>query len=567
MANKGTVALIQGIIDKIKANGTKSITGTLLQTELINVIQSRGLIEKYQPTKIYEQNEFISYNDNIYITIAVTIAGETPDSHPAKFVLQGSGGGGISAAIVTYAHLVFTNVQDALDDHDAKINALIPAPPANLAGRSLVMALYTAVASGTGTSHQCTDDTTPQAEIADVYNADAGDLTAEIDTVADGVKTLTAGDDSGTYSSLIIVNESDPLQGEIGQGIYKVLLARIISDTALSLAQHTYRLVHSITGASALLTFNVDDPGLVTISAVFVTLPVSVSRYVSGVPSLSQGDDILLAFTVEGAVGKHYHPTKVANLSGLQVSSLDIAPPASTPAEGADLLFVDKEVNVLAAVYSEDIIISIFGYNSKAVAGTINNHATGARVDLVSNETNRRTSGSGQYPASGYGASFDPEQDLKTVYTEELQQLNGIHQWPAGNFSGNLPVAGPDYSSGMGTGWRYVVPIAAISLNNASGFTINFIGAVNFSGVETPDIRIYIKVDGATGWIDANASYPGVGSPVNNGDPSMVYNQSSATVKRVTFGPTPRTGLLYIRIGLPSDTTKKFQTITVTNIV
>ena len=53
-----------------------------------------------------------------------------------------------------------------------------------------------------------------------------------------------------------------------------------------------------------------------------------------------------------------------------------------------------------------------------------------------------------------------------------------------------------------------------------------------------------------TGWIDGNTAYSGVGSPNTNGDAALVYSSSSGTVKTITFGTTPRTGDVYVRIGL-----------------
>jgi len=71
-----------------------------------------------------------------------------------------------------------------------------------------------------------------------------------------------------------------------------------------------------------------------------------------------------------------------------------------------------------------------------------------------------------------------------------------------------------------------------------------------------------------TGWIDCNSPYPGVGTPgstvTRHKDPAMVAgsNETTATSKKITFGPVVYSGKLYIRIGLPAGN-KKFSTITV----
>ena len=118
----------------------------------------------------------------------------------------------------------------------------------------------------------------------------------------------------------------------------------------------------------------------------------------------------------------------------------------------------------------------------------------------------------------------------------------------------------------MGSGVRWVT-FNPTSVNNASAFTLTFNGAQNFAGVETTGIQIYAKVEGVTGWIDCNASYPGVGNPSANGDPALIFGSSTATIKRVTFGAVTRTGTLYIRIGLPAGSNKKFSSISVGSII
>lgn len=566
MANRSTVNLIQKIIDEIKQNGQGAITGPLLQTLLIDLVQSRGLIERFVSTKAYSQYEFVSYNNIIYMTIQATIAGETPDTHPVKFQIQGSSSG-ISAQQVTYAHVTFTNVKEALDDHDSRLDALTPAAPEGLSGKDIIMALYAALESGTGANHECTDLVQPAGQVADFYDADNGTLSCEIDTVASGSRALTSGDDSGTYSSLQILNESDPYQGVMGEGIYKVMTAQVLPDSPLAVGLHSFRMIHSITGISNLKNFYVDDPANATVQAIVVNLPASSGRYVSGVPSLQASDVINLDFDVADAVGKHYHPTQMAIVTGNEISSLVVAPPATPPSEGATVSFINRVLTILANRYSENITLLITPQNSKGVAGTPSSQPTNARLDLISDESARKIAGTGQFPASGYGGVFVSNQSLKTSYTEELQMLNGEYRVPTGNYSSNQPTPGEDYSSGMGSNYRYCIPIDPVSLTDASGFTINILNATGFTGEETPDVRIQVKVQGATGWLDANAAFNLVGSPAADGDPCMLFADSDGDTKRVSFGETVRSGLLYVRIGLPAGSTKRFQGVSITNIV
>ena len=191
-------------------------------------------------------------------------------------------------------------------------------------------------------------------------------------------------------------------------------------------------------------------------------------------------------------------------------------------------------------------------------------YTTITRVDTVSIETTRKTSGSGQYPISSYGGTFDSTQSLKTYYTEEMQLKNGIYQIPNGVYT--FYSGGPDYSTGMGTLNRWVTfNMGSVSGKSTFDFTIG--GALNFGGSQvTSGLYFYIKCEGVTGWIDGNASYPGSGSPTNDGDPAMVFANSSATVKRVTFGAIPRSGTVYVRIGFPYNSNKTFTTMSMSTI-
>lgn len=450
------------------------------------------------------------------------------------------------------------------------LSKIVPPPPAGLVGEALIMNLYTALEAGTGAVHNhLTSDTQPTGEVYAFYNGDSGTLTAEVDTVQDGERVLSTANDVGVYDSLVITADEDPYPGVIpGEGLYKQLDAAVISDTALTVGEHTYQMKHSETGDSQILTFYVDDPDVTTITAVSLTVPVP-ARTVSGVPSLDVNDDILVSFDVNNAVRKHYNATRLASIEAGQIAQNNIAPPGTPPAEGAAVSYTNKLATVLIGVYSENIALTLRGYNSKGDTGTAYVESTNTRVDTMSDEQAlRKEAGTGEYPVT-FGAPYDSVEDLKTSYTEELQLLSGKYQWPTGNYSTNQPTPGPDYSSGMGSIDRWVLIDRSISLTNASSFILTLQDTEGtWSGVETTDIKIQVKVVGQTGWLDANKAFSLVGSPSANGDAAMVFSESSETVKKVTFGQTPRTGNLMVRIGLPPGSDKKFgQDVLISNIV
>lgn len=465
-----------------------------------------------------------------------------------------------------------TLIADATDETNLILAKLAPAKPPNLSTKTISLTTqYSAKESATNTLRSTvTDSLTPQiSTVTSFYNGDSGTLSVEIDSSAAGSIVLTPASEAGTYGALVVTADVDYYAGQVGkEGFWRALSAYLLPTSSLSYGSHTYQMKHTETGNTNLLTIYVDDPTTVTITGESKDLSSVVTAYVSGVPTLAHGSPILFDFTINSAVGKFFNATKIADVSGSNVSTLNIAPDAGGYAEDAIIPINDATVTVNSSTYSESPSVSIRGYNSKSIGGTIKSVSLGSRIDTVSNETIRKVSGVGQYPATGYGGTFDSTQSLKTTYAEELQLLNGSYQRPASvNYSSNLPVPGPDYSSGMGTSDRWVTFVHGSSLSNASAFTITIQGpSGSWSGTETSDIKIYAKVEGVTGWIDCNTAYPGVGSPVNDGDPALIFGSSTVYVKRVTFGSTPRSGTLYVRIGLPSGSDKKFTSISIGSI-
>jgi hypothetical protein len=157
---------------------------------------------------------------------------------------------------------------------------------------------------------------------------------------------------------------------------------------------------------------------------------------------------------------------------------------------------------------------------------------------------------------------------------------NNIYHYPsASNYNVNYPVQGPDYrtlvaettSSFPGEAVRWATFSA--SVNAASNISIVFNNTnAAFVGTQTTgSMRLYILVSGSSptvGWIDGATSYPGTGNPTNNGDPALVFGSSTATTKIVTFGSITKTGVAFIRVGIPSSSlpgsTRTFGSVTIT---
>jgi len=476
----------------------------------------------------------------------------------------------------TYSDGFFNNwnpaykCSNAFDDLNELLLKLLPPKPDDLSTTPLVFeSIYTARQESTSDVHNCTDDTTPKATAENFFNGDDGILTCEIDSVSHGVITITPDDDTGKHDDyLTIIDDSDPYAGQSGkEGIWKQLSAEILPTSPLSYDKHEFALTHSQSGSS-INSIWVDNPQTATITSAQVILPNNCNRWISGVPSLEVGDSLGFHADLNNAVGKHYHNNYVARVYSVD-TDIVYFDPLTPPSEG-DVINVATTLTIQNNRYNENVSVVCVPYNSKgqSPSSEIESHS---RVDTISQE-NRVRSGNTQYPSFGisdneYGDTYDSTISLKdSSYYHELQLLNGQYQFPHGNYSSNLPTAGPDYSSGMGNDDRWVA-FKTIHIDNKSGLNLVFSNTSGtWNGVETSGIQIYIQVLGVTGWLDCNHAYPGVGSPSNNGDYAMVYSMSSATSKRITFGSTVRTGDVYLRIALPSNSNKRFGSINVTAV-
>lgn len=318
------------------------------------------------------------------------------------------------------------------------------------------------------------------------------------------------------------------------------------------------------TNSGLTFTFRTQPPMMDETQAIVVTAGSSSStstKYVSGIPVMTTGDKISVAYNVNNAVGSFYNATRVARIESSIINSIDIAPSTVPYASGAAIP-VNLETTVKASSFSTQASFKLFGYNSKGMPVSID-HVTNLRIDSVSNESQRLKSGYGQFPDKGsltdqFGNAFDSQEPL--LLNEELLMENGVYKFPlAVNYS---IFGGPDYSyinGGTYSNYRWVT-LNVGSISQASGLTLTFQNLLNAgSTVTNPNMKIYVRVDGSSGWLDASSAYQGGGlSPSDNGDAALVVSSSNSTVKRITFGPTVRSGVVYVRIGIQKGSTISF---------
>jgi len=466
-------------------------------------------------------------------------------------------------------------VDDGLAVIQEVVDKLVPDPPPGLSNRPLLMQLYKAYSAEDSEEHDCTNFLKPEIHVDGAfYDGDAGILTAFIDDEIVGTATLTPEDDTNIYDGIEITSDTDPYAGENQRkNFYKHITALFSPTEDLEPGLHTAKIQHSITGASQVKSFWKDDPSIASIRIAsdtpFLPSTVAVSTlnvsYVSGVPTLTPDSFLPIKMYVANVAKTHY-PEICAKITSSHVQNEDFN---ITSAPGTTIT-LEQNLRVRPNVYTEQLQLQIIALNSAKEPFIPDPIIRKARIDTVSKEAQRVTSGNGIYPSDdAFGLAYPSSQVLSA--NEELQMIGGILQWPSGDYSANIPV-GPNYNNISSEGTRWAT-FRSLELLYADGFTVHINGAQNWTanaethrtiGVEIQaKIRNNEKPSENTGWIDCNTPYIGVGKPSANGDTAMVVSGSTATIKRVSFGPTARSGQLYIRIGLTHGS-KRFSTITVT---
>ncbi len=156
------------------------------------------------------------------------------------------------------------------------------------------------------------------------YNGDSGTLTANVNGSADGARALTSGDDSATYTSLVITSESDyNLLDATGTAttfalsiyypnLYKGFKAKVSKAVSgLSTGLNSMQLLHSATGNTNVVEFVKDN---ITATPTFGSVgtiaegTAGTKRFISGIPYYNTGSPTLTVSgtTINNLVGQAY---------------------------------------------------------------------------------------------------------------------------------------------------------------------------------------------------------------------------------------------------------------------
>ena len=410
------------------------------------------------------------------------------------------------------------------------------------------------------------------------FNGDTGTLTAIVDGSADGAITFSNADDSGTSSSLIITEESDYqflstaggstsfASSIYSPGLYQGFKARIRKSTAsLAVGSHSYKLSHSATGNTNVLSFVKDDvtstPTTVTSGANLVQASAGTLKYISGVPYYTNDATLTLSgITIYDWIGQCYaqtstpftvqNGTNLESTSGSTISTqyytyaqidgsttfLDSGiPKANTGANsGSAYAIGNLTVNVNGGgIGIEQIKARTFSVNGNGSFSELTgkyvqafNGSTGIDEEAIAvsdslgathdDDGKRITgfSGSADTPAfdnsvNNYTANVWTGAQTVAGTSEAITRWGNIKHFDT-DLSGTayLPT-GPDLNTGR-SGAQYFT--FAFRRSTMSNFTVRLSGTVSGFFVAAPGTSID-SASTLNGWVDAGTTYGGSGTP------------------------------------------------------
>lgn len=475
-----------------------------------------------------------------------------------------------------------TPIGTAVDRFNEMLLLLAPSPPSNwnnaITGISFTSVSYTARQLTTGTNVTIYTDTTPDMTNTDVVGnlanarVDTSGLTFSLVDNGSLIELVTLSGTATIAKNIGYIQHSasvDPYVGVAGQagfwkGITNFLLTGSLPSVPASSNQRTLQLFHPGTDSPETLNYYIDAPLPVTIGTITATVP-SMTSYISGVPTLTTSQTVTsIAFNINNVSSYFYAASSVYQINAGLIAGSTGDPNVIPSSYGETGNVTGKSGAIQSGQFSDlSFSFTVRGRNSIGAYGSNTTFtSTTHRVDTVSNETSRKTSGSGSYPASGYNGVYDSTQSLVGTYTDELQLRNGLYVYPTVNYTS---VGGPNYSGASGTRWA---TFNLGTFTNNRNFTLTINGSSGITSIGQVNLLIEVKIEGATSWVDANSAYAGVGNPGSgaNGVGSVVIGSSTATSRRITFGSIVYSGSIIVRIGF-TGTGLGFSSLTATSIV
>ena len=286
-----------------------------------------------------------------------------------------------------------------------------------------------------------------------------------------------------------------------------------------------------------------DDPKEVVITQDIVSA-LDLPSKISGVDCYGLNDSFRLIATLENCIGECYNADKIAQLEDQTCNTVARSIQTNdTIAKGQPFdIILDLTVNLNK--YSEAFSPKLSTYNSKEKS-TEKTYTTSFRIDSLSNESTRLEAGEGQYPVT-YGSAYDSETSLDSQDNEAMQLAFGKYYFNQSY---------PELNGAAIDGGEYRWAIFRVSGVNVTSVSCRFSDTSGFTQGVMSGFILQAKVDGpigTSGWVDGNSIFSPNSLPLNNGDAALDPS-STSTNKIMVFGAAPKTGDIYVRVGVEKD--------------
>ena len=407
------------------------------------------------------------------------------------------------------------------------------------------------------------------------YDGDAGDVIAYVDGASAGSITLSGSDNSGTSGNLTITQESDYqflnssgsstgfTSSVYSPGLYQGFKAKVsASTTALAVGSHSFKLGHSTTGNTNVISFIKDDltstPSVNMGSATLTQSSAGTLAYDSGIPYYTNNAVLTLSGVgVTNWIGQCYRNdstpfdvTNGTNFESTSGSTVSFQGFSYASIDGASTMLDSgiPKVNIgTSGTYTlGDISVNVNGGGTgveqiKAKLDNVN--GTGSYSEFTGTKVQAKNSSSGidetiavadslgathdddGLRITGFGSAGDtPSFSSSTNYytgsawgsgavtvagtQEAITRWGKLQHYTSDLSSGYLPV-GPDLATGRSGAQYYTFVFRRTAMAN---FTVRLTGTVSGFFVAAPGTSID-SASTLSGWLDAGNTYGGSGTP------------------------------------------------------
>ena len=440
------------------------------------------------------------------------------------------------------------NAVVAINELKSTLSLLLPNSPALLSSKTIsfigTSCLLSRSVPDNTTSHipsagstiKSTRSKRPETSVITSFGSGkSGSLSVKLNGLQSGSKTLSAGNDSGTYGDLVITRNQDfPLATP---GFWEDLDAKFLASSDLQAGYNEAQMLHSETGSTNLTGIIIDNgignPGISNFSLSQISI---VTSYSSGVAHYGTNSVLRIQARLSNIITNVYASVLAQiNANGgfggvsLNASILGIGIPAN-----GDLIDLLYDLTLTTQFFSK-LVFTVLGYHplaSTASFSSTQNVLAKINTSGIEGISAGRRVYTGNWDETTYDA-VSPENPTVALYNSatipqahEAKIVAGILAHDVTNYmSGYMPAQpnGADFSSHAANQYCTLV----FALNASSSATISVAG--NYE-------KCWIKLPGITGWLDTMANYGGAGTPSANGASCRTTGGVSKNTFAVTFG-------------------------------